>query len=588
MYNGCFHRSLCFAICGLLLVASGGLRAASDPIEIELLPGEDAPRDSGFFHQSNVWAPVYTSFDQLQLKGRVNFGGMEFLLLSVNDRRFPIYVTEDHQFEKTIHLDPGENHIRVETNLRTLKPAEMEVVQVQAAEITGVVTEFEGGSDDVIPINQALLASPGPAAIQVRSPMIRITGILGTEGVVDLKVKDSYNNTLPVIPVGEHGFSVSYTLREKSSVLKLVSSLDNQIIRSDLLRLELQDMIEFDLNSPKNPIGWLLQGENHAFPVSQLDTVTIQGMLKSVDNGKVELIMGENTHAVPVKHHRFEVELPLELNQVNRGRVKVRINNQSFFESFQIDQIEPVIQIHSLKQEVLDGSFLLPEVLLNPDPAEPLRLRECNLSLTGRAQFIGELELVLQREPGGKVMQVAKASGDFDCRIPLEPGQFSYNLLLRGGGFARPYYSFDVEVQPAIKVEAVNHIPYRSGVIGLSKPELLLRGSVYSVKRGLMQMQLGNEMIPIPVLDGMFEMNRAVAIPSGCDQFELSIGSSSGDTRLRRTYTLEVQEPEGSEETHPESFTGASEDEITPESELEIEPAAESATDAGSQGSTGG
>ena len=101
-------------------------------------------------------------------------------------------------------------------------------------------------------------------------------------------------------------------------------------------------------------------------------------------------------------------------------------------------------------------------------------------------------------------------------------------------------------------------------------------------------MQLGNEMIPIPVLDGIFEMNRAVAIPSGCDQFELSIGGSSGDTRLRRAYTLEVQEPEGSEETHPESFTGASEDEITPESELEIEPAAESATDAGSQGSTGG
>jgi len=512
---------------------------AAHEISIRLSPIESKGSKDDFFYQANSWSPIFTDVSSVRLEGSLSVLGGNFLLLSNNDHQYPLHLIQGN-FTKIIQLEPGENRLRIEGSSQDIKPAEAIIIQIEPTEVKEVRVKFQGGVDDVISLN-SLSNSDGVYIVKVKSPMIYVSGKLGTSGVVDTKVKDSYNNTLPVQLSGKDQFGVEYTLREKYSQLRFASYLDNKELNHTRIQLELQDMIEFDFNSPKNPAGWITFNKEQLYPISQLDTVTIQGTLRAIESGVVEVIVGDYTQKATVENHRFEVQIPIAINQVNRGRVRLHLDNQSFFESFQIDQMEPKIRIDQFSQYQIEGSLLLPDVQLPLQSGVSMDLRECFLQLTGNAQFKGNLRLVIERSPDGKTIPVSAESGSFDVKIPLEQGQYTYNLQLQGGGFSRPYFSFDVNVAPAIKVEAINHLPYRDGTILLSRPEMLLRGIVYGVKRGLMQLQIDDQDYAIPVLNGSFEMNKAIPVPNGCNHFDLNL--NAGEIHFTRSYNMQVVEP---------------------------------------------
>ena len=53
-------------------------------------------------------------------------------------------------------------------------------------------------------------------------------------------------------------------------------------------------------------------------------------------------------------------------------------------------------------------------------------------------------------------------------------------------------------------------------------------------------MSLGGESYPIPVLEGQFEMDKAIDIPTGSNSFELTLRER--DSVIRRKYEFEVNE----------------------------------------------
>ncbi len=534
MHKRSYHNLLLTILCGLLV---DSFSDASNKIEAHLLPREQTSETKVFFHQENDWSPTYTDAKILEIEGGIENQNVSFLLLSVNDTQYPL-LTTDGSFRKPIHLEPGKNTLLVSTNLMEVPPVKLIVFKVEPAKLLKVENRFEGGVDQVIKLPE--LPPGGTTTVELQSPVVRIVGKNDTQDIVNLKVRDSYNNTLPVESLPNGIFAVNYTLREHSSYLTFLSSLHNRTLDTIRLNLELEDIIQLNFQSDQVPHGWIVNGPEQNHPISQLDTVVLQGRLRAVENGDVELITGGVSKIIPVENHLFTTEIPLQLNSLNRGRVRVNLNNQSFFESFQIEQKEPTIKVISLHQMVLDGSLFQPKIELHPKLGVPLELRECVIRLRGTAQFLGELNLVLERIPDGKRLPIEVNFRKFDSSIPLEIGSFSYNLLLEGDGFSRPYYSFEVNVQPGIKVEAVNFIPYRKGKMKLMRNEITLRGVVFGIKRGLMQLNMSGESYPIPVLDGQFEMDNAIEIPSGSNSFELTL--REGNSIVRREYEFEISE----------------------------------------------
>ena len=427
MHKRSYHNLLLTILCGLLV---DSLCYASSKIEVHLSPPAQTSAIEVFFHQENDWSPIYTDAEKLEIDGSIENLNVSFLLLSVNGRQFPLLITAD-TFRKLIHLGPGKNIVTVSSNLMDVPPAELTVYKIESVKILRIENQFEGGGDQIIEL--PVIPPGGTATINLHSPVIRIVGKKGSQDIVNLKVRDSYSNTLPVESLPNGTFAVNYTLREHSSYLTFLSSLQNRTLDNIRLNLELEDIIQLNFHSEHVPLGWIINGPEQNHPISQLDTVILQGRLQAVENGDVELITEGESKIIPVKNHLFTTELPLQLNSFTRGRVRVNLNNQSFFESFQIEQKEPSIKVISLHQMVLDGSLFQPTIELHPDLGVPLKLRECVLRLRGTAQFLGELNLVLESMPDGKRLPIKVSSRKFDCSIPMELGTHSYNLLLKKG-----------------------------------------------------------------------------------------------------------------------------------------------------------
>ncbi len=544
--------------CAPVLLGNPILLSLCHAITIELQRPSDQPE--AFFFQANHWSPFFTELNVLELSGTLSDERVSFLLLRVNDKLFPLEPDEG-QFNTRIQLDPGPNHIQVESNLRHLQTAEQTVYRVEPARLLEVKEQVMGGAASSVNWQHSEKDQPEVTRVQLRSPMIQVTGIRGTEPVVELKVKDPYNNTLPVELIGDREFTVAYTARERSTYLDFISSLNNRELRRERLQLELEGLIQLAPSTPENPDGWSLWNPKTNTARVQLDTFTLAGSLFAVSEGEVEIVMGVDVMKVPVVNHQFEAQLPLRHNQLNRGRVRVTLNNQSFFESFQIEQREPVVNVGGLQRFQIDGSVLVPETPLEVRPGSTLRLPRGVLRLFGNAQFEGNLRLVLERSPDGTSIVISESTGPFEIHIPLEPGEAGYHLLLEGGGFSRPYYSFHAEVQEAIKVDAVNYLPYRSGLIELTRPELLLRGRVMGVQRGLMQLDLGDVVQSIPVLQERFEMDQALPVPEGCDHFKLSL--QAGELTLEKQFEIQLA---GEDPVVP-ATTVPSESPAAPESE---------------------
>lgn len=522
----CFH---------LLWVTPSLAASGKITFDFQLPSAEDS-----FFHQSDDWAPLYTDAQKLEIRGSVTQAQTAFLLLQINQQFYPLDLV-DGAFSKTIPLELGENTITVTSNNRVVKPVSRRVFKIRPARIDSVVSSVEGGNSIEVPFT---VSSPGQNHLRatLSSPMITVTGTKGTAGVTELKVKDNYNNTLPIESLSANRFAIHYTLRNDSATLKFSTTLEGMPLQTSALELKLQDMIQLDFDSDKNPEGWVLKGTKQNHPVTQLDKFVLAGSVASIKNGEIELILDEKQSIVPVQTHLFEVDIPLRKNDITPGRVRMRLNGQTFFETFQIEQREPVVRVETLRQVAIDGSLHLSDEFLKLRTDAPLELREGILSLEGKAQFLSGLSLKLISLKSQSTIASKQTAGSYRFEIPLSIGQHSFSLLLEGGGFSRPYYSFEANVLPAIKVDAVNYLPYRSGTMELSKPELLLRGSVHAVKRGLLQLHLSNETHPIPVLNGRFEMEKALPIPDGTREFSLSLRSN--DLLFEQHYNLKVPDPE--------------------------------------------
>ena len=507
--------------------------SAADAIDVEFqLPESET---SHFYQQESDWAPIFTGADEIELTGKTNVRMIDFLLLQTNETLYPLKV-EDHAFSRTIPLQLGENQLKISSNIKDVKPVIQTIYRIRPAEIIQIKSQFKGGKDQIVTLEKPSTL-PATYNLSLSSPAVRIEGNFGTAGVTNLKVKDNYNNTLLVEPIGNNKFAIQYTMRGKSAKLVFVTSLENQVLATTHLNFQLDDMIQIDLESDPERQRWLLEKSSIGQTATQLNTVQISGRLESVQDGEVELILNEKSNVISVQDHQFKTELPLQLNRLNRGRLRVRINGQSFFETFQIAQKEPVIQIDRLTQLELDGSIHKPGELLEIHSEGPLEISESILRLSGSAKFSGNLKLVLCHQPGGECLPVAEKGGDFKIQFPAPVGEHTYTLQLQGGSIQRDYDSFSLKVIPAIKLESINYLPYRSGVVKLNKPELLLKGTVAGINRGLMQLSLAGELHSIPVLNHTFEMDKALPIPDGTTEFSLTL--NAGLLEFHTSYTLE-------------------------------------------------
>jgi len=529
-------------LCLHLLWVTTSSIAASGEITFECL--QPSTEDT-FFHQPDDWAPIYTDSAELEIRGSIVQDQTDFLLLQINQQFYPLDVV-DGAFSKIIPLKPGENKISISSNKRIVKPILRKVFRVRPASIDSVVSVVEGGNRIEVPFTVSSAAHTHLSAT-LSSPVIMIMGTKGTAEVTELKVKDNYNNTLPVESLSGNRFAIHYTLRNDSAILKFSTTLEGRPLQKTNLELKLQNMVQLDFDSDKNPRGWVFKGTKQNHPVTQLDKFVLAGSVASIKNGEIELILQEEQSIVPVRNHLFEVDIPLEMNDITRGRVRMRLNGQTFFESFQIEQKEPVVQVEALKQIIIDGSLHLSDAVLKPRTDAPLELREGLLRLQGNAKFLNGLSLKLVSLKSQSTIASQQSAGAYRFEIPLPVGRHSFSLMLEGGGFSRPYYSFEVNVLPAIEVDAVNHIPYRSGKMELSKPELLLRGSVHAVKRGLLQLHLGNETYPISVLNGRFQMDKAVPIPDGTSEMSLRLQSNDLLFEQHFDFTVIMADPHESE-----------------------------------------
>lgn len=464
--------------------------------------------ENGLFFLDENQSTILTDLNRLRAKIRVEGAYDGQVIVNGIENTF-IFETKDSQCEFDLALNDGVNELKARWYDGFYHTEERQIIRLQPSSLEEI--QFKVGEKIVSSIP---LESKVSEPIKTTIPSIVLVGSSKTAEWARLNAESGSGQPI-LVRESEGRFEVPYTLRAGENTILIETKYQNLVLSSQKLTFTLSNPINLQPASYLSYRGFSQRDGSDKRISTQLKNFFFQGTVEALAEGTVTISTSDVELKLPIHDHKFSGSIELKENSSHTLKASVEINGHTYFDYLVVShqhsdiEIENVISSHINGQQYVDGEIL--------ERVEGGGFKSLSpvIRLKGRYSFKGSLIAQLRNTKTDAAIWLGDESGPFDVFVPLNLGDNHFEFVVSNGTRSIILKTLNVQFEDPIQITSVNRLPVNSTPVRVARNEVTIAGIIPCLERGILHLRWKNNDMNIPVLDGRFELDTPLSLPSG-------------------------------------------------------------------------